>query len=39
MDGSKVFGLWQEEKLSEIVHYCAQDVELTRQLARRMGLA
>ena len=39
MDGSKVCGMWQEGRMEEIAAYCRQDVELTRNLARRMGVA
>ncbi|SME89236.1 ribonuclease H-like domain-containing protein [Desulfovibrio gilichinskyi] len=36
MDGSKVFGLWQQGKLSEIASYCGDDVESAREMYRKM---
>lgn len=37
MDGSKVWPLYQEGRLAEIAQYCANDVAMVRELAKRMG--
>lgn len=36
IDGSMVWGLYQEGKLQEIYDYCAMDVELTRSVHKRL---
>lgn len=39
MDGSKVWPMYQEGKLTEIAHYCKGDVERTRAMHKRMTFA
>lgn len=36
IDGSMVYDMWLQEKLSEIAQYCKEDVEDTRSLYKRM---
>jgi predicted PolB exonuclease-like 3'-5' exonuclease len=35
-DGSEVYGWWKEGRLDNIIKYCRQDVEATRQIFERM---
>jgi hypothetical protein len=37
LDGSKVFDAWQAGDVDRICDYCKQDVDITRNIARRMG--
>ena len=39
MDGSKVWPMYQEGKLTEIANYCKDDVERTRAMFKRMTFA
>ena len=36
MDGSKVYGLYQEGRIAEIAAYCREDVRLTRELYKHL---
>lgn len=36
-DGSQVHQMWKDGKINEIAQYCASDVELTRQVYRKMN--
>lgn len=37
MDGSKVYDLWQAGDTASVIEYCKQDVELTRDVYRRLA--
>jgi len=37
MDGSKVYGAWQEGRIDEIAQYCREDVEMTRAVYKHMA--
>lgn len=37
MDGSKVFDLWQAGDTAAVIEYCKQDVELTREVYKRLA--
>ena len=37
LDGSKVFDYWQDEREQEIYDYCKKDVELTREIYKRIS--
>ena len=37
MDGSKVYDLWQAGDTAAVIEYCKQDVELTREVYKRLA--